>query len=210
MATAASVHATIYHDPPRADNFHYAYPTPNHFTNDAALTAATNQYAVGYDAEHWMNGPAHIAGPQMVHDAVWSIYGHANSQLMLCYELGQHTDLTKGMIAEYDLSGMRLAAFYGCNTAQGTDHITSRAVASGSGAAIGFYGQVLLGSHATTGPANTWSWFFWNAMRSGNTVNAAAAYAKDQYYAARGQYEGVDTWSTWGNGGQKITPAGYK
>ncbi len=207
----SSVQATTTHDPPWSDNFHYSY-SDGSYTRDAASIADSEQDSVSYSGSAWLNYSASTAAYFMQNDAVWSIYAHGNRTSVLTYDGSTNTSLTRDMILGYDISGMKVAVFYGCYTAQGpgTDHITNAAVSAGAGASIGFYNEVYMGGGYTTGPAYTWSKYFWESMAGGNTINTAAAYARDSFYQDRGDYGGTDSYSTWGNGSQKITPAGYK
>jgi hypothetical protein len=214
VGTVANVLATTYHSPPWADNFHYTFDNGDH-TRDAAVTAAARQGAVGYAADGWHNLAASSVRWYMQNDAVWSMYSHAYRDGIMADNGPEISWLFKWDIKSLNLSGMRVAVFYGCRTAEGpdSDHLTNSAVQAGAGASLGFYLTVPIGSAQdapATSPPNVWSTPFWNSMQWGNSINSAAAYARDQYYAARGGYDGLDAWSTWGNGGQTITPAGYK
>lgn len=196
-----------------ANNFHYSYANGD-YSRDAANPAASRQSSVGYSANAHLNRDAASVGASMDTDAVWSMYAHANWDRMAAYDGSSTSNLTKNMVKGYNLSQLKVAVFYGCDTANGSvvgsDHITQAAVTAGAGASLGFYDKVFIGGGLTSGPAYTWSKYFWESMASGNTINTAAAFARDRFYQERGDYSGVDKWSRWGNGGQKITPAGYR
>ncbi|XSG74450.1 hypothetical protein ACP8Y2_19955 [Herpetosiphon llansteffanensis] len=197
-----------------SSNFHYAY-SDGSFTNDAGNPASTRQNSVGYTASTRHNWSATSAGTALDTDAVWSMYAHANQHFMLAYNGSSNSNLNNTTIAGYNLSQLKIAVFYGCDTANGAgvtnnNHVTKSAVNAGAGASIGFYDKVFLSGGATSGPAYVWSKYFWESMASGSTINTAAIFARDRFYQERGDYGGVDKYSTWGNGGQKITPAGYK
>lgn len=211
VSLATSIYATTTHTPPWSDNYHYAFADGS-YTRDAANPADTRQDSVGYNASAWLNRSASTVASFLQNDAVWSMYAHANRDLMQAYDGSSNSWLTKDNIKTYNLTGLKVAVFYGCNSAQGPDsnHVTNSAVTAGAGASIGFYNTVYLSGGYTTGPAYTWSKYFWESMAAGNTINTAAAYARDKFYQERGNYGGVDSYSTWGNGGQRITPAGYK
>lgn len=202
--------ATTIHNPPWADNFHYFY-ADNSYTRDAATIAEGKQDNIGYSADARLNYSASSVAYWLQNDAVWSMYAHANRTTMAAYDGSNNSYLTRDMVLSYNLSGTKVAVFYGCNSAQGpnSDHITNAAVTAGAGASIGFYNHVYLSGGYTSGPAYTWSKYFWQSMAGGNTINTAAAFARDSFYQERGDYGGTDAYSTWGNGSQKITPAGY-
>jgi len=208
FTVTTSTHAGI-----PANNYHYAYADGGH-TRDAGNPADTRQDSVGYSANARLNWSASSVGTSMDNDAVWSMYAHANWEVMVAYNGSANSNLTKQMVKGYNLSQLKIAVFYGCDTANGAfvgaDHITAAAVTAGAGASIGFYDKVFLNGGFTTGPAHTWSKYFWESMAGGNTINTAAVFARDRFFQERGAYEGVDKYSTWGNGGQKITPAGFK
>lgn len=215
LATVVNVQATTRHAPPWADNFHFDYSDPRlpsglNYTLEAATSAKIRQSSIGYYAGDVLNTTAGNMGYYMQNDAVWSAYTHGSRDFIVGDDPGEA--LWKDTIRGYDLSGLKLAVFFSCYSAQPPDdyHITRAAVYAGAGAALGFYDQVSGWHTPVLSPQNQWSVGFWDAMKGGSTVYQAGLQARDRVRAICGTYSGTDQFSIWGNSSQTITPADYK
>ena len=197
------------HYPAWSDNFAFSYANGDH-TTFAANPATAQQRAINYNGTEWNNASLGSVTYYLQNDAVWAIYAHANPD---AFVTNAGDAITRGMVLGYNLGGLKVAVFYGCNGAMNYDNITRAAAQVGAGASLGFSGTVYMqvgGDGLRGNPAFVWSDYFWAAMSSGNSIGTSAGNARNNFQWERGDTGGTETYVIYGNGNQTITPAGYK
>ncbi len=197
--------------PAWSGNYHYFWADDN-YTRDAALPAQSLHNQVGYAAAARLNSTRDDIAGRMQTDAVWSIYTHGvNAGEVPDRVTTWNGVLTQADVLGYDLSGMKLAVIYACNSAiNGDNNVTNATVQAGAASSLGFYDYVFLAGGFEVGPAYVWSNSFWYAMARGDGLAQAAQYARDEFLRIRGDSGNVDKFVIYGNGYQQITPAGYQ
>ena len=217
------------YSPPWAHVFSFAYPGDS--TGDSLNTRTSGQNAVsqldgaGYDGRDSTTISAYSALVSYGgNDAVWAHFGHSRAGAALFWNGSAYSEvmadanvskLNSNWAVEYikgktTLKDIRHMAFAACNTADSAapsapyprGNLMIAAESAGVDSSIGFYDLVYWP------PMNWWARMYFERLRKGDTVSAAAASARDYVLYATGAYFGTDLYSVRG-GSTKLVPAAY-
>ncbi len=154
-----------------------------------------------------------VSGQHFIQSDVVYLEGHADSSTMTFYNCGgekvgfnkMNNTIDLGSNGYYigigtrNLSNVKLAMLEGCETARGSNNISSQFVAYGAKSSIGWSTEI------NTFSAKSWLTRFWDKINSGGTISEANDYANADWYT----FSSIKNIVIYGNKNVKLNPISY-